>query len=580
LRKGNRIEVWQNYAEEWNARPPADLRVVIEGRVVGADGKPLGNARVHQFLAEDASGLEGEELLKGFLNWAYGGSLVVDKEGKFQVALRHQTQCVRKAWLYAVAPGYAPQRIGPIAVGYEKPAVPVTIELKPGFTGRIKLVLPDGKALDKGQFDVAAQDELSAAGIPMATLPIAAAPLRIENCPAGPVHLRVRVPGFREYEVRDVQLAADKITEVKVTLFADEAMPPKDAEPVRESRAAPTAEELFARKVSLTAKGMPLKDALKEVARAAMIELVLDVDALKEADLDLDQRITVTIKDKPLADALGDLINWYQHPGAMRELRGGKLVITTLQAHQAYTQRHLPEWLKPVYNRGLLAKLDDDHNVVSITAGEVVTDALLAKFKTLPKLRELHVETTKALTPAGLAHLAELSSLEKLSLYNLSYDGQWLGDAAIGQIVGLRSLRELSLGTCGMTDEGAGRLAGMSQLRRLSLNGEGRLTDAALASIAKLKRLQLLSLSSYVATEQLGHMRFTEEAIRRLSELEELEELHLVGHAVPADVLVFPRLKTLSLGLGAWTMRARSASASSGTWNHWSWFTRTSPMRD
>jgi hypothetical protein len=293
---------------------------------------------------------------------------------------------------------------------------------------------------------------------------------------------------------------------------------------------------------------MPLKDALAEVARAAMIELQFDADALKQVDLDLDQRVTVTIKDKPLGEALGELIHWPQHLGAMREIRGGKLVITTLQAYQDRIQRHLPPWLKPLYNRGLVAQLDNDRNVVSITAGEVVTDELVAQFKTLPKLRELHVETTKTLTPAGLAHLAALPALEKLSLCSLSHDGEGLGDAAIERIVGLTSLRELSLRDCGTTDAGVRRLEGMPQLRRLSL-GEGRLTDAALASIATLKRLQLLDLSSYVASEKLGRMRFSEAAIRKLAALEELEELHLVGHAVSADVLVFPRLKALSLGL-------------------------------
>src|SRR5439155_5214877 len=112
---------------------------------------------------------------------------------------------------------------------------------------------------------------------------------------------------------------------------------------------------------------------------------------------------------------LGSLINWEKHQGTLRAIRSGKLVITTLQAYQAEIERHLPEWLKVHYNGGLLASLDDDHNVVSITAGEVMSDELLGKLKTLPKLRELDIETTKLITPAGLKSLAELSSLRKLT---------------------------------------------------------------------------------------------------------------------------------------------------------------------
>jgi hypothetical protein len=225
LKKGEKIEVWQNRTEEWNSRSPADFHIVIDGRIVGADGKPLAAARVRQFLAEDGSEVESADDIATFLNRAYGGDVVVDKHGKFQVCLRHQTQFVRKAWLYVGAPGYAPGRVGPIAVDYGKPAEALTIELKPGFVGRIQFVLPDGAPLENGQVDVAAQDDITAEGMPMARLPITADPLRIEDCPPGPVELRIRAPGFRELIIRDVRLSADAVSEVRVTLVAEEANP-------------------------------------------------------------------------------------------------------------------------------------------------------------------------------------------------------------------------------------------------------------------------------------------------------------------------------------------------------------------
>jgi beta-lactamase regulating signal transducer with metallopeptidase domain len=212
LQKGEHIEVWQNRGEEWNARPPQDYRLVIEGSVVGPDGKPVA-ARVHHLL------LEAEGLLPP---WGFGGELVVDNAGEFQVSLQHGTQFVRLAYFHVFAPGYAPQRIGPIVVDYEKPAVPLKIELKPGFSGRLRLVLPDGKALDEGEVEVTMQDEFWTVHMPMAKLPIDGKPITVANCPAGPLRLKVRVPGFAEQEVHEVRLTADQVTEVKVPLTPQE----------------------------------------------------------------------------------------------------------------------------------------------------------------------------------------------------------------------------------------------------------------------------------------------------------------------------------------------------------------------
>jgi len=212
--------------------------------------------------------------------------------------------------------------------------------------------------------------------------------------------------------------------------------------------------------------------------------------------------------------------------------------------------RHLPDWLKPHYNHGLLATLDADNTVVSISACDVVTDDLLEKFGQLPKLRELTLTSYSKLTPAGLAHLRRLSSLEKLDLSGLKHAGVWLGDAAIEAIVPLQSLRELSFHMCGTTDAGVKLLAKMPQLTCLSLDGEGRLTDAALDPIAGLKHLKRLDLHCINGSVQLGKMRFSEGAIHQLAGLTELEELDLIGQPIPADALVWAGLKSLRLGMG------------------------------
>jgi hypothetical protein len=312
---------------------------------------------------------------------------------------------------------------------------------------------------------------------------------------------------------------------------------------------AEASEEFLSRKVSLTAKAMPLKDALAVLARQAKVALQVEADALRKVGLDVEQPVTATIEAEPLGEALGVLINWRKHQRVLRELSGEKLLITTLQAYQANVERQLPQWLKVHYNNGLVARLDDDGNVVSLSTGEVMSDELLEKLKTLPKLRELDVGPTKLITPAGLQHLAGLSSLQKLSLYSLNHDGKGLGGAAIRHLVGLKSLRELYVNHCGTTDAGVGLLEAMPQLTHLELYAEARLTDSALVSIAKLKRLKHLSLDSYAGTEQ-GWMRFSKEGTRLLAGLQELEHLHLVGQEISPELLQFARLKSLSLGTG------------------------------
>ncbi|MFM9960822.1 MAG: hypothetical protein ACKV2Q_06315 [Planctomycetaceae bacterium] len=97
------------------------------------------------------------------------------------------------------------------------------------------------------------------------------------------------------------------------------------------------------------------------------------------------RKASLDVKDLPLSQALGRLIDWNLYPGVFRELRGGALSLSTIEAMQERTAKALPDWLKPVYGHGLLAKLDDDNQVFSITAGDGLTDELLARLHTLPK---------------------------------------------------------------------------------------------------------------------------------------------------------------------------------------------------
>jgi hypothetical protein len=300
--------------------------------------------------------------------------------------------------------------------------------------------------------------------------------------------------------------------------------------------------------VSLSGDRKSGRAVLQDICRQAAVALRLDDDALAAAGIRLDEPISVAVDGETLQEALGRVIDWEAHPGVYREIRGDVLVLTTLQATQERNLRHLPEWLKPLYNHGLLATVDDAGGVTTLTAGAVMTDERLAKLEALPRLRELDLETTKALTRTGIGHLGRIPALEVLRLYGVNDEGGGLGDAALEAASRIPTLRELSIAECGTTDAGVRHLEAMSQLTRLTLRQEGRLTDAALASVAKLKRLRHLDLSSYVGTVPYGRMRFTPEGLQQLASLRDLEELWLPGHAPRAELFPFPKLISLSVG--------------------------------
>jgi len=424
------------------------------------------------------------------------------------------------------------------------------------LSGRITLLPQQTTIFDAGNLGIAASKEQADAFEHITNRKLIA--------PAGTYRLQLSGPfGTGGYVVKDGKgkqlspLEGDWAGELTtgfapLIIAAEKAADAKaDANQAKQAAATPPLERL----VSLTAEHMPRRDALAEVCRQAGVSLKLDMPAIsvletKGMNLDLDQQISLEINNRSLSHALGLLIGWHAtaYAGFYYEIQRRDLLLSTGAARDERIRKHLPDWLRPLYRKGVTASLDADHNVAVIYLGSKATDDLLEKLKTLPKLRELHVGSTTAITPKGLAHLASLPALEKLELHSVNREGAGLGDAVLESIQGLKILRELALRECGTTDAGARLLEEMPQLTHLTLRQEGRLTDAALASVAKLKHLKNLNLISRVGTAHYGRMRFTDEGVRQLAALHELEELHLTGHAFPSEALDLRRLKSLSIG--------------------------------
>jgi beta-lactamase regulating signal transducer with metallopeptidase domain/Leucine-rich repeat (LRR) protein len=301
------------------------------------------------------------------------------------------------------------------------------------------------------------------------------------------------------------------------------------------------------RRVSLSAQAMSFKDALVAVCRAAKVELEIDEEGLKMAGMPADVPVTVSFKDERLDEALPRILNAAQgreFHGIYREMRDNKVFVSSLTAMQARMQRDLPDWLKLLYNRGLVANLDEDRNVISLSVGEKADDDFMAKLKTLPKLRELDIEVTKGLTATGLVHLAELPALEKLHLYHVYYEDAELGNEAIRAVAGIKTLRDLSVAECGVTDDGLRPLEGMTQLTSLRLSGN-LLTDAGMKSLAGLTNLQSLDISSSGWVR--SNMQITDEGIKELSALTKLRTFSVYGLKVSGTNAALPHIQTMDL---------------------------------
>jgi hypothetical protein len=316
------------------------------------------------------------------------------------------------------------------------------------------------------------------------------------------------------------------------------------------------------RRVSLTAQQMPLQDALAQICRQAKLELDLDAAGLEMAGVKTNAPVTVDFKDETLADAIVRILNKdgrspipLSMPLLCWELHGEKVFVTSDRAYEIRSGQErarmladLPDWLKSLATNGVSVALDDDRNVISISAYRKADDALLARLKTLPKLRELNLQTATLITPPGLACLADLPALEKLYLYQITGEGgQPLGDAALQAASHIKTLRELGADGCQVTDDGLKALASMTQLTSLSLSGN-RITNAGLSSLAGLTNLTNLDLSGSPWVN--SQMQITDEGMKHLSRLTELRRLAISGRGIDISGagLSFPRLQSLTLG--------------------------------
>lgn len=144
----------------------------------------------------------------------------------------------------------------------------------------------------------------------------------------------------------------------------------------------------------------------------------------------------------------------------------------------------------------------------------------LAKLTSLKNLKFFH--PGKAFSGAGLAHLAGMSSLERLTVAgSLAFN-----DDGMAAVARLTSLKEFRTWHAGATDEGVKKLRSLGGLKSLTLGQ--RLTykppacpsDATLVILAEMKSLESL---------QLEEARLTFAALKQFQHLPALKKLTLGG---------------------------------------------------
>ena len=154
--------------------------------------------------------------------------------------------------------------------------------------------------------------------------------------------------------------------------------------------------------------------------------------------------------------------------------------------------------------------------------GYPITDAGLAYLKSLNSLKELELRKTQ-ITDAGLIRLKEMKSLESLKLPSN------VTDRGLAYLAGFDKLRCLHVGIGGgkITDAGLNHVAKLHRLEELSISGKD-ITDAGMSQIAKLTNLKFLKLW----TEQL-----TNAGLAKLTALKSLEKLYIYRASVSTSGL-------------------------------------------
>jgi len=182
--------------------------------------------------------------------------------------------------------------------------------------------------------------------------------------------------------------------------------------------------------------------------------------------------------------------------------------------------------------------------------GKGFTDSGFKSLKAVPNLEILSLGPLEQVTDTGLGYLGQLPRLRDLSLPRAHYvdpskDKGYYTDEGLKALAGLTEMECLLIGGLGVTDAGIGQLAGMRRLKDLSLYGCDRITGESLKTIGGLRSLESLNID---------YARLTMSNLKLLNNLAGLKTLGLdkiVQDNSGLDLSGLMNLRDLSLHLAA-----------------------------
>ncbi len=219
-----------------------------------------------------------------------------------------------------------------------------------------------------------------------------------------------------------------------------------------------------------------------------------------------------------------------RHLAGLENLHVLELASTTLSGKGLVHLTHLP--VRELYFRDVgyfdsRGKRSYDLTAVgSMTALEVLdlpgshlTDENMTAIGRLKKLRRLDLESLHV-SDTAMAHLGGLHELEVLNL-----NGSGISNNGLRVLGSLQKLHTLRLESVGMSGESATQHIGrLVNLRYLDIRQNHKLTDEALAPLAKLHQLEVLKLGSLSA-----HYWVTDATMDHIAHLTQLRKLSLFG---------------------------------------------------
>jgi len=155
-----------------------------------------------------------------------------------------------------------------------------------------------------------------------------------------------------------------------------------------------------------------------------------------------------------------------------------------------------------------------------VICADNITDSGIESLSRCTSLKKLDLHECPKITNAGIAHLENLKSLEKLWMSNLRVTGEGLA-----VLKGLRSLKDFRIDFLALGETGILHLKGLTTLERVSINYTGiNFGNKQLALLGDLTNLKALEL--HMPAEDVTDP-FTDEGFAHLANLKALEDLRI-----------------------------------------------------